>query len=285
VSYLERRAQLLGDLGGLPNLMVAFSGGVDSGVLLHAAHTVLGDAVLAVTADSASLPRRELRECETFTRRLGCRWLVLETDELDDPRYRSNRGDRCYFCKHALFEHMEAEASRRGVSALAYGEITDDLTDHRPGARAAGEFSVLAPLRAAGFSKEDVRRYAKEAGLDLASKPSSACLASRIPVGRTVTREALARVERAEDALRAAGFRELRVRHHGELARLEFGAEDLVRAREQRERIESWMSAEGFARTEITAYRRGGAPVAEGTIEVVTPLVSAGRSEARPRAD
>lgn len=259
VTYLERRAQLLDDLRRLPSLMVAFSGGVDSGVLLHAAQSVLGDAALAVTADSASLPRRELAECEAFTRRLGCRWIVLETDELDDPRYRSNRGDRCYFCKHALFERMEAEASRRGVAALAYGEITDDLTDHRPGARAAGEFAVLAPLREAGFSKADVRRYAAAAGLELATKPSSACLASRIPVGRTVTRDALRRVEDAEERLRAAGYSELRVRHLGEVARLEFGPSDLSRAREETEQLRAWMGEQGFARTEIAAYRRGGA--------------------------
>lgn len=257
-GYEERRERLLAQLAELPALAVAFSGGVDSGVLLHAAHAVLGGRAVGVLADSPSLPRSELAEALDLARRIGARLEVVATAEGDDPRYQENRGDRCYFCKAALFEAMERFAAREGIPFLAFGEIVDDFRDDRPGARAARERGVLAPLSAAGLGKEDVRRYAREAGLPVASKPASACLASRIPVGTRVTRERLARVEAAEEALRALGLRVLRVRHHGRRARVEVGADELAGARERLEDLRAALVGVGFEELELDAYRTPG---------------------------
>jgi uncharacterized protein len=186
---------------------------------------------------------------------------VLATDELEDESYRSNRGDRCYFCKSALFRAMGPWARARDFAALAFGEIQDDLLDDRPGARAARELGVVAPLSEAGFTKEDVRRYAREAGLPVAEKPASACLASRIPVGTRVTRERLARVERSEERLRGLGLLQIRVRDHGDFARVEVGEGELAAARSRLAEIQDGLLVEGYTRIELAAYsppgRRG----------------------------
>lgn len=253
-GYAERLAALRDGLRALENVAVAFSGGVDSSVLLHAAHAELGARAVAVIADSPSLPRRELDDARTTARAIGAELTVLATDELDDERYRANAGDRCYFCKSALFRAMEPWARARGFAALAFGEIADDLLDHRPGAKAAREFGVVAPLSAAGFTKEDVRRYAREHGLDVADKPASACLASRLPVGTRVTPERLARVERAESALRELGLSQLRVRDHGDTARVEVGGSELAFAQAREPEIRARLSAVGFARVELAQY-------------------------------
>jgi len=243
-EYADRRARLLDSLRELESIAVAYSGGVDSAALLHAAHSVLGDKACGVIADSPSLPRRELREALELARTIGARVEVIATHELDDERYRANAGDRCYFCKSALFSAMEPWARAQGFRALAFGEITDDLSDIRP----------VAPLSAAGFSKEDVRRYAREAGLVVAEKPSSACLASRLPVGTRVSAERLGRIERAEEALKQLGLRQLRVRDLGESARVEVGRDELAFARERMGEIGLRLAAEGFARHELAAY-------------------------------
>lgn len=264
-SYEARLARLRSDLRALERVAVAFSGGVDSSVLLHAAYAVLGDGAAAVIADSPSLPRRELAEARALASAIGAQLCVIATDELSDERYRANAGDRCYFCKSALFRAMEPWARARGFRALAFGEITDDLLDDRPGARAAREFGVVAPLSAAGFSKDDVRRYARDAGLHVADKPSSACLASRLPVGTAVTAERLARVERAEDALRALGFSQLRVRDLGEKARVEVGRDERERAEEVRAGIARALLSEGFAAVEIAVYMTAAERAATGS--------------------
>lgn len=253
-DYAERRARLFESLRALESIAVAYSGGVDSAVLLHAAHSVLGDKACGVIADSPSLPRRELAEALALATSIGARVEVIATSELADERYRANAGDRCYFCKSALFAAMEPWARARGFRALAFGEITDDLLDVRPGARAAKEFGVVAPLSGAGFSKEDVRRYAREAGLVVADKPSSACLASRLPVGTRVTAERLGRIERAEEALKQLGLRQVRVRDLGESARVEVGRDELAFARANVAVLASVLAAEGFARHELAAY-------------------------------
>jgi pyridinium-3,5-biscarboxylic acid mononucleotide sulfurtransferase len=253
-AYEARLESLRARLAALERVAVAFSGGVDSSALLHAAHDVLGEGAVGVIADSPSLPRRELELARETARAIGAELAVIATDEMEDERYRANAGDRCYFCKSALFRAMEPWAREHGFRALAFGEIADDLLDVRPGARAAREFGIVAPLSEAGFTKEDVRRYAREAGLDVAEKPASACLASRLPVGTRVTRERLARVERCEEVVKRLGFRQVRVRDHGEQARVELGADELDRGRTRALEIAHLLAAEGFASTEIAAY-------------------------------
>ncbi|MEZ6013962.1 MAG: ATP-dependent sacrificial sulfur transferase LarE [Planctomycetota bacterium] len=243
-------------LRALGRVAVAVSGGVDSSVLLHAAVRVLGEvAAVGVVADSASLARRELEEARRVAAAIGARLVELRTDEGDDPRYQANAGDRCYFCKAALFRAMEGFARAEGIPWLAFGEIADDALDHRPGARAAHEFGVVAPLAEAGWTKADVRAYARAMGLEVADKPASACLASRLPVGTRVTPERLAVVERAEDALRALGLLQLRVRHLGARARVEVGPAELALAERLSGPIAAALAAEGFEGFELAAYR------------------------------
>ncbi|MFT5291706.1 MAG: hypothetical protein ACI8QS_000337 [Planctomycetota bacterium] len=258
-SYGARREVLLRQLGDLSNLAVAFSGGVDSSSLLHAATTVLGDRAVGVIADSASLPRLELHRAQDLARDMGARLVVLKTDELELEDYTRNDGLRCYWCKHTLFTRMTAWARAEGFQNLSFGEITDDALDDRPGARAAGEFGVIAPLAQAGFSKQDVRRYAREANLVVHDKPASACLASRLPRGTGVTAERLARIELAEEGLRSLGLSILRVRDHGEQARVEVGQNELEFARGKRPQIEAKLRSAGFASLELATY----IPVAE----------------------
>ncbi|MFT7485097.1 MAG: hypothetical protein ACI9F9_000943 [Candidatus Paceibacteria bacterium] len=253
-SYEQRVEGLLSSLRKLDSLAVAFSGGVDSTVLLHAARKALGDSCVAVIADSPSLPREELSSAQELAASMGAELVIVSTEELADPRYVANAGDRCYFCKSALFERMQAWAERREFTALAFGEITDDALDDRPGAIAAREFGVLAPLRAAGLSKLDVRRYAREAGLVVAEKPASACLASRVPVGTPVTRERLAQVESAEFALHSRGYEVVRVRHHGSRALLEVGETEFERARAELKVLGTLLADFGFEQFELGLY-------------------------------
>jgi uncharacterized protein len=221
---LEARLEQLG------SLMVAYSGGVDSAFLAGTAHRILGSRMLAVLADSPSLARRDMEQACAFARSLQMPLHVVETEELERPAYARNEADRCFHCKDELFAAMEALGGKLGFSRIAYGMNADDTQDFRPGQRAAEEHAVLAPLAEAGLTKIEVRTLAKAAGYPLWDRPAAPCLASRVEYGRIVTREVLEQVERAEESLRQLGFRELRVRHHGELARVEIARAELPRA-------------------------------------------------------
>ena len=251
---VELEMRLLARIEELGSVAVAFSGGVDSSVLLHAAKRALGDRAVAVIADSPSLPRHELSAAQQLADSMGVTLRVVRTDELKHPGYVANQGNRCYFCKWSLFDAMETVAREQRLAFLAFGEITDDLADDRPGSRAARERGVVAPLREVGYSKPDVRLYAQRYDLAVANKPASACLASRIPLGTSVSAEGLAIVERAERSLAELGFQVLRVRHHGDRARVEVGEPELALAHAERVEIERRLFAIGFREVELAQY-------------------------------
>jgi uncharacterized protein len=256
-AYPARRATLRRVLESHDDLLVAFSGGVDSSVLLHAATTHLGSRAAGLLADSPSLPRRELEEARAFAAAIGARLTIVPTRELDEAGYVANDGLRCYHCKRTLFESMARWGAENGFRTLAFGQITDDLRDDRPGERAARELAVVAPLLEAGFSKADVRRYAREHGLAVADKPASACLASRVPLGTPVSAERLGRIEEAEERVRSLGFRVVRVRDHGSRARLEVGADESERARGLAAELARRLAGLGFVELELAVYGAG----------------------------
>jgi len=241
--------------------LVAYSGGTDSAFLAYVAHQVLGERMIAVIADSPSLPRRELAAALDFASQHGIPTHILQTRELDDPNYARNDHNRCFHCKDELFTQMEATRLQLGFAHLAYGMNLDDRSDIRPGQKAAALHGALAPLAEASLTKQEIRTLARQAGLTLADKPASACLSSRIEYGRAVTPENLAQVERAEDALHALGFPHVRVRHHGELARIEIARQDLPRALDlaMLDRITSELRPLGFAyiTLDTQGYRTG----------------------------
>ncbi|MDQ3916843.1 MAG: ATP-dependent sacrificial sulfur transferase LarE [Actinomycetota bacterium] len=244
-ELLAKRTVLEETLAGYGAVVVAFSGGVDSSFLTAVAHEVLGPAALAVTAVSPSLARREREGAETLARSHGWNHRVVETHEVDRPEYARNDADRCYWCKQELFEVLAPIAAGIGAE-VAVGTNTDDLGDHRPGLRAARERDVRAPLVDARMGKPDVRALAARMGLPVAEKPASPCLASRFAYGVRVTPEGLRRVDAAEEIVRGLGFGVLRVRDHGDLARIEVPAEDLPRAAAARAELHRELSALGF---------------------------------------
>jgi len=256
-----KRARLEEILRGLGRVLIAYSGGVDSAVLLAESHRVLGDRACGVIAQSPSLPAAELAAALDLARAGGFPARVIRTDEMSREEYRANRPDRCYHCKTELFEQLERLAREESWDAIAYGAVTDDLGDVRPGMTAAERHRVLAPLLEAGLSKIEVRMIARRLGLKVWDKPQSACLASRIPHGSEVTPEKLLQIERGEAAIKERfGLRILRLRHEGTRARLEVDPADVPRVQlpEQKEAILAIVLELGFSELEIDpkGYRR-----------------------------
>jgi uncharacterized protein len=214
----------------LDSLMVAYSGGVDSAYLAATAHRILGSRMIAVIADSPSLARRDFDSACAFARAQGMPLHIIATDELDRPEYARNDFNRCFHCKDELFDVMGSLGPQLGFTSIAYGMNADDTRDFRPGQRAAQEHAVLAPLAEVGLTKFEIRTLARAAGYSLWDRPAAPCLSSRVEYGRAVTREVLEQIEKSEDSLRTLGFREFRVRHHGDLARVEIARAELPRA-------------------------------------------------------
>jgi uncharacterized protein len=260
-SAEDKESLLLARLAELPSLIVALSGGIDSAYLAWAAHHVLGDRALCVTAISASYSAFDREQVELLLRATGLRHEFIETHELDNPAYRANHSDRCYFCKDELFSALDVMASNRRIAAVAYGLNADDTHDFRPGQRAAAEHRVLTPLLDVGLHKVEIRFLAHRAGVPSWDRPASACLASRLPYGTEVTTERLALVEKGEAALRSLGFRQFRVRLHDKLARIELAPDELPRALtpEMAAAMAAALKAAGFAYValDLEGYRQG----------------------------
>jgi pyridinium-3,5-biscarboxylic acid mononucleotide sulfurtransferase len=253
----EKLNRLKRELSGYDSLIIAYSGGLDSALLLKVAHMVLGDRVLAVISDSPSIPRSELNAAIKFARGTGARLRIINTSEIDNPDYSQNPNDRCYFCKTELYSDARIVATEEGVTYIANGTNLDDLGDYRPGLKAADEHQVVSPLRDARLTKDDIRSIARYLGLEVWDKPASPCLASRIPYGNPVTREKLAQVEEAEEFIKAMGVKELRVRHFGPKAVLEVNPAYMEIVRARFSDICNKFNQLGFSITEVTEFQSG----------------------------
>ncbi len=260
-ALAAKYTQLQAILRELESVLVAYSGGVDSALLLKVATDTLGERAVGALASSPAYDPEETAEAIRLAAQMGARLERVETRELEDPRYAANAPDRCYFCKVELFDHLEPLARRLGCAALAYGMNRDDRGDWRPGQRAARERGVRAPLDEAGMGKDDIRALARHLGLPVWDKPAQACYSSRIPYGTPVTLEALAQVGRAERALRRLGLRQVRVRHHGRVARIEMDPEDFPQLLEAgvRTRVVEEVRAAGYlyVALDLVGYRTG----------------------------
>lgn len=257
----EKERQLTNSLAALDSLLIAFSGGADSAYLAWAAHKAIGERALAITALSPSYSQHDREQAESFIRATGSRHEFIETHEFENPLYVANSADRCYHCKDELFDCMESLARERNFDSIAYGINADDTHDFRPGHRAAQEHRILAPLLDAKLHKAEIRFLSREANLPTWDRPASACLSSRVPYGTAVTPQLLAKIERAEAALRGLGFLQFRVRAHGDLARVEIAREEMPRALDpgMANRMSDGLKAAGFAIVALDpeGYRQG----------------------------
>lgn len=271
-----KRAVLDARLRESGTTLVAYSGGVDSGFLAYAARQVLGNEMMAVIADSPSLARTHLADAIAFAREQDIPLEIVTTEELDRPEYQRNDATRCFHCKDELFTVMEDFRQRRGFQTIAYGVNVDDQGDFRPGQKAAKLHNVAAPLVAAGLTKQDIRDLARSAGLRIWDKPASACLSSRVEYGRSVTREALHIIEQGEDAIRALGFRQFRVRHHGDIVRIEIAREELPKALTAEMAAQFTMIFKTLGFKFVTLDLEG---FRSGSMNTMLPIIEIGKAE------
>ncbi|MBV9761980.1 MAG: ATP-dependent sacrificial sulfur transferase LarE [Acidobacteriaceae bacterium] len=264
-----KQEELFAILRRLRRVIVAYSGGTDSAYLAWAARRVLGEDAIAITADSASIPASHKRDAEAFAKECGFRHEYIETREFENPDYLKNDKNRCFHCKDELFDRLESYAAEQGYEHIVYGVNRDDLGDYRPGQRAAKLHEVKAPLVEAGLSKAEIRELSRRGGLSTWDRPAAACLSSRIPYGTPVSIETIQTIEQGEEAIRALGFRQFRVRFHGELARIEIAKEEMPRALtpEAAQRFTEIFKALGFlyVTLDLEGYRQGSLNAALGS--------------------
>jgi uncharacterized protein len=255
----QKKRELYDILSTMDEAIVAFSAGIDSTFVLACAHEVLGDKVLAVTAASETFPERELQEAIELAKQLGVRHEIIEIKEMENPNFVANNPDRCYHCKAGLYSRLTDLAKERGIRFVLDGANMDDLGDYRPGRQAAKDYSIRSVLQEAEFFKEELREVAREMGLPNWNKPSFACLSSRIPYGNLITLDKVGQLDRGEDKLRSLGFKQIRIRHHDNIARVEVLREELARAVEYADEITEILKAEGFTYVtlDLQGYRSG----------------------------